>query len=41
MVKYRKMSRGKKEAPEGMGWGESEDKQQKQSALPSLSLPGP
>ena len=38
MVKYRKMSRGKKEAPEGMGWGESEDKAKWTSSQASLSL---
>ena len=33
VVKYRKkMNRGKKEAAEGMGWEESEDEEQKQSA---------
>ena len=38
VVKYRKkMNRGKKEAAEGMGWGESEDEEQKQSAPHSFS----
>ena len=31
----------KKEAPEAMGWGESEGQGQKRSEPPSLSLPGP